>query len=210
MVGHRRLSDKLSGSSRRRSHVAQLCSLGGGASIMTYRNLIILGFALFILCSCKKSKEAQYDLWADKASEMAQYAVTNWSATNVVDSKTSNALSGLLGAVASVKSDVAKELMIRNAEAAQFLLQLRERNRLPGVSKDEHGQIYSEDFDLMVSNKIVVVEYPMERIFHLVKDGSTSTNNYVVLKESKDAEWKLQKAWEIDSNGQILQEWQIK
>lgn len=178
---------------------------------MTYRNLIILWLASLIVCSCKKSKEAEYDAWAEKATTVGQSALTNWATTNGVNLQTSNQISGMTDALAkSLKSDVAKEISIQTAEAGQFLLQLHEKNRLPGVSKDEHGQIDSEVVPVMVSNKLVVAAYPMERIFHIVKTDYTSTNNYIVLKESKDAEWKLQRAWETDSKGQTIQEWALQ
>jgi hypothetical protein len=110
----------------------------------------------------------------------------------------------------TLKSDITKELSIGNAQAGQFLLQLLKNNSLPGVSKDEHGELTTEIVPVVVSNKLVEISYPMERTLHLVKNGENSTNNYLLVKSAKDLEWKLQKAWLTDSNGQTVQEWPVK
>lgn len=168
--------------------------------------LVLLG-----VCSCKKSKEAEYDSFANKATATLQSGVTNWLLKGGTNMEMNSQVTGMVNAVSEgIKSEVSRELAIETAEAGQFLLRLHDNDRLPGVLKDEHGQIDSEVVPVMASNRLVGVAYPMERTFHIVKVGYTSTNNYVVVKDSKNAEWKLQRAWETDSKGETFQEWPVK
>ena len=99
---------------------------------------------------------------------------------------------------------------METAQAGQFLLQLHESDHLPGVSKDEHGQLTTDIVPVLVSNKLIDITYPMKRIFHLVINEETATNNYMLMKPAKDAEWKLEKAWQTDSQGRITEEWSVK
>jgi hypothetical protein len=173
----------------------------------TYSRLLLSIIVCAVFCSCKRSKEAQYDSWANKAVDM----VTNAFITNGWSLQTNSQGSEMVGAITeTVKSDMSKKIAINTAEAGQMLLQLRGNNHLPGVSKDEHGRLDSEIVPMMVSNKLVIVSYPVQRTFHLVKEGETSTNNYILVKQSKDSEWKLQKAWLTDSNGQLIKEWPVQ
>jgi hypothetical protein len=166
---------------------------------------------LLIFCSCKKSPDKEYSKWAGKADQVWRTTVTNWAITNGVSLQTNSQVLDFADKMTeALKSDVAKELAIGNAQAGQFLLKLLKNDQLPGVSKDEHGQLTTDQVPVVVSNKLVEISYPMERTLHLVKNGENFTNNYTVVKLAKDLEWTLQKAWLTDSNGQTIQEWPVK
>ena len=102
------------------------------------------------------------------------------------------------------------EVYVETGVAGLLLKQMHNEGRLPGDSKDLHGQLTAETVQLMVSNKVVVMTYPALRTFRVVYTGETSTNNYTLVKQSRDSSWKLQRAWETDSNGQIIKEWPVQ
>jgi hypothetical protein len=87
-----------------------------------------------------------------------------------------------------------------NVEAGKFLRDLHERGSLPGLSKDEHGELKAKVSDF--SQKVV---YPVSLTFQLKKDDGRSTY-YVVERPSEGSEWKLMKAWEADTVGKTLKE----
>ena len=176
------------------------------------KSIIIMGLALAVLCfcSCKNSIEAEYDAGADTITKTFRADATNWAAANGVNLQTNKQVSGVIDTIAkAIKSDTAKGMAINMVEAGEFSSQLYKSNRLPGVAKDEHGNMFCE-VPLAFSNKLLNASYPMELTFHFVKIGYTSTNNYIFVKDSKIAVWELQRAWETDSKGKIIQEWPVK
>lgn len=84
-----------------------------------------------------------------------------------------------------------------------FLIGLHQKSQLPGDTKDEHGKImcYLSPTDLKQT------VYPLSRTYQVVKTGESFTNNYIVLRLTKDSPWKLQRAWRIDSQGRVTEEW---
>ncbi len=94
--------------------------------------------------------------------------------------------------------------------AFETLKRLHGQSALPGDSMDMHGTITVEMPNFIVSNKVIEMTYPSFRTFHLVHMGETATNNYTLEKRSKDSEWKLQKAWQVDEKGKILQKWPVQ
>jgi hypothetical protein len=91
--------------------------------------------------------------------------------------------------------------------AGDFLRTLHEENRLAGDSKDDRGEIKTDTLPL---SDFKDVTYPFSRTFHVVKTGSSYTNNYTVVRKSKGSEWELQRAWRTDSNGQKIEEWPVR
>jgi len=175
-------------------------------SALRYAVVFGASLVLMVCCSCKKSKNEEISSAANNAAASVRYALTNG-----VDLETSTQrLAQADEAAMATKTAVTNEVFVETGEAGLVLKQLHELGRLPGDSKDEHGKLTSDDLQLVVSDKAVAMVYPATRTFHLVKVGETSTNNYTLMKQSKDAEWKLQKAWLTDSNGQIIQEWPVQ
>ena len=88
------------------------------------------------------------------------------------------------------------------AEAARdYLSQLRREGRLPGDTTNDHGIAY-------ISGRLSVPPYSLTMRFH--KEGQASTNNYTIMQIKKDSPWQLKRAWQTDSNDQIIQEWTVK
>jgi hypothetical protein len=109
------------------------------------------------------------------------------------------------------KDNRVREFFSTNAPAAEtvsagnYLMELQKQNRLPGVSNIEHGQIAAEEMTLSKSdlNKIT---YPIQRTFNIVKDGDRSRYHYRLVRSTKDAEWKLDRAWRTDSSGRVIED----
>jgi len=90
-----------------------------------------------------------------------------------------------------------------------YLHDLHEHNRIPGDTKDMHGTPAS--FDMIVQQPSGDVLYPFSWTFYVVLDGQAGfTNCYTVGRESKISEWKLERAWRVDTNGATIKEWQLK
>jgi hypothetical protein len=179
----------------------------------------MLCLGAIIICSCKKSENDEVALYA--TNDAAQFAyhirigMTNWMKTNAVYLQTNGNSMAIAKDMAetgpeSVRMAMTNEVFLETERAGLALQQIYEQERLPGVAENDQGNIGSDTLDLIVSNKLTTISYPALRKFHLVKDGETFTNYYILVKQTKAADWKLQKAWRSDSNGQIIQEWPVK
>jgi hypothetical protein len=171
-----------------------------------YLTVIIAIFALSLFCSCTKSDNDQYSAAASNAAASIRFDLTNGANLET----NGQLLSNIDRFTSAIKSDVSKELAVETAKAGQYLLQLHEEGHLPGILEDEHGQFACDIVPVIVSNKLVEITFPMVRTFRLVKNGESSTNNYILIKPTKNSEWILKKAWETDSNGQLVQEWPVQ
>jgi hypothetical protein len=55
------------------------------------------------------------------------------------------------------------------------------------------------------------VIYPFSWTFGVVLNGHAGfTNYYTVGRESKSSDWKLERAWRVDTKGVTIKEWQLK
>ena len=90
-------------------------------------------------------------------------------------------------------------------EAGEFLMGLRKQGRLPGLTKDDHGNISGE-----VPDDLNTVRYPFLRSFRITKRGDDSTYHYTVERESRTSTWQLRKAWRTGSAGTVLQEYPLQ
>jgi len=88
--------------------------------------------------------------------------------------------------------------------AGDYVLQLHQQGRLPGDTKDAHGKITC----YLTPSDLQEVSYPLSRTFRVVETGAT--NNYTVVRLAKDSSWQLQRAWQTDSEGHVIQEWPVK
>jgi hypothetical protein len=189
------------------------------------RRFLIVLIVPFLICSCKKSEEDQMSSVPQQMVEATKVSITNWARTNEMVIQTnaqvfSQMVTGLEVAAHTFGMGLTNEIILENGRAGQFMKLLHDQDKLPGVSKDEHGVMTSDTFSfyspsnnldvVIFSNIGTTITYPVSRTFHLVKYGDTSTNNYTLVKEAKDAEWKLVRGWETDSNGQIIHEWPIQ
>jgi len=174
--------------------------------IQFYLAITSLCFVSLISSSCKQSNKDELLSDADNAATTARYALTNG-----VDLETNSQRLFLADDVAkAVRMGLTNQVNLETLAAVSALKQLHEMGRLPNISKDEHGQVTSDLATLVDSNKVIEIVYPVSRTFHFLKDGESSTNNYILVKQAKDSEWKLQNAWLTDSNGQIIKEWPVQ
>lgn len=99
--------------------------------------------------------------------------------------------------------------VVRTAEEAgtilksgmEYLSQLRQEGRLPGVGTNEHGHAY-------INGRLN--SYPYSLTMQLTKEGETSVYHYAITKVSRNSTWQLKRAWQTDSNGHFIQELSIK
>jgi hypothetical protein len=176
----------------------------------TFTNILIAAFCAGMFCSCKKSDEVSSSD-SKNAAQAAKDSVAQWASTNQTYLQSNKDVAGAVRSFSNAfYMGITNEVSLEAARALLFVKQLHDKDRLPGISKDEHGEMKSDDFDMVISNKAAILLYPLRYTFHLVKTGDFSTNNYTLVKQTKDGEWKLRRAWETDSNGQIIQEWPVQ
>jgi hypothetical protein len=180
-------------------------------SALRYAVVFGVSLVLIAVCSCKKSDKDEMLTTANNAAKAIDVGLTNWAMTNGLNWQTNGKILVTAEKLAeAAKMSITNDVYVEIGAAGAFLKHLLNQGLLPGISKDEHGDATSDTLDLVISNKAVEITYPVKRTWHFVKDGETSTNNYTLVKQSKDDEWKLQKAWLTDSNGQMVQEWPVQ
>jgi hypothetical protein len=101
------------------------------------------------------------------------------------------------------------ELFTTVAKAEEFLLDLKHQGRLPGISKESHGDMTADLSFEDASNALERVRYPLSLIVNVVPSSDSLTNHYTVLKPSENSAWQLQRAWRTDSKGRVIMEWPI-
>ena len=77
---------------------------------------------------------------------------------------------------------------------------LREKDQLPGMSKNDRGTVYLEGNSSSGFESV---------IFGFRKSGDLSTCHYKASRVSKDSPWELQKAWRTDQKGQMIEEYPV-
>jgi hypothetical protein len=112
----------------------------------------------------------------------------------------------LIGAASLLVSCASYKARTEAESGGNFLFRLHQKGRLPGDAKDEHGKItcYLSPKDL---EQLI---YPLSWTYQVVKKGDSSTNNYTIVRLTKDSSWQLQRAWRTDSQGRVTEEWGIK
>jgi hypothetical protein len=90
-------------------------------------------------------------------------------------------------------------------EAGKVIEELIQKRELPGIEEGEHGKFL---FSIPRDNS--VGSWPMSRTFHGQKTGDPSVYHYIVTRASKDAPWKLQRAWHSAPDGSLLEEYAIE
>jgi len=90
-------------------------------------------------------------------------------------------------------------------EAAEFLENLGKNGRLPGFSKDEVSEISPGTSDWECLSEA----YPGSRTFTCTKKDDPSAYHYIVVRESNDVPWKLQRAWRTGPDGRVIEEYPL-
>jgi hypothetical protein len=84
--------------------------------------------------------------------------------------------------------------------AIKILMSLKEKGQMPGWSKNDEA-----------TTKIVTFHYhyPDSLTLDLLKKGDSSTYHYEFSRVSKTSPWKLQKAWQTDSNEHLVKDYPV-
>jgi hypothetical protein len=131
-------------------------------------------------------------------------SVTNTGETNLAPSEKT------LVAVVLTNAPIFQELLTEENGAAGFMDDLRKEDRLPGISKDEHGD---ETWDIPSTSDSwhsKKIKYPFLLTYQIVLHGDSLTNHYTVMQPSKNSAWLLQRAWRTDSQGRVIKEWPVE
>ena len=75
--------------------------------------------------------------------------------------------------------------------------ELREAGRLPGISREEHGHVETEEIPQSKS-----VEYPVTVVLHVAVAQDQSRLSYTFSKESSQSDWRLLHAWRTKQSGE--------
>jgi len=89
-------------------------------------------------------------------------------------------------------------------EAGKFLRDLHEQGRLPGLSKEDHGELKAK-----VSGFSETVHFPLSLTFQFTKNID-SVCNYTVERLSPGSDWRLVKAWQTGAAGKTVKEFPIQ
>jgi hypothetical protein len=81
--------------------------------------------------------------------------------------------------------------------ALNCLKTLKEKNQLPGWSKNDQGRISS-------------LIYPISNIFDARKNGESTIYHYKIVWDIKDKSWKLQAAWRTDQNDHTVETYSVR
>jgi hypothetical protein len=187
---------------------------------MKKSSFIALILIPLILCSCKKSDDDEISRKnlpeklssaGDMAVEAMKATLTNWVATNKENLGTNFQSPQDIQKISyAVKNGWTNEVALETAAAGAVFTRLLKQGEIPGILKGEHGECSSDQIDSVISNKEVIITYPTRLTFRVLKGGEINTNNYIFIKQSKNDEWKLEKAWQADSSGQTIKEWVVK
>jgi hypothetical protein len=84
--------------------------------------------------------------------------------------------------------------------SAEYLEGLKKKGQLPGLSKDDQGAVYFESYFNSGSKSAN---------FDFQKNDDLFIYHYTVGRASEDSPWKLQKAWQTDTNGHSVKEYSV-
>jgi RNA polymerase sigma factor (sigma-70 family) len=101
--------------------------------------------------------------------------------------------------------------------------ELRAQGRLPGVSKDERGDLMvgdartGADLDLKTLTMPTPVKYPWQITINFTKVdfksraeyNSRPKYHYTFVKPSENGSWRLQRAWHTDTDGSFIEEFPV-
>jgi hypothetical protein len=90
--------------------------------------------------------------------------------------------------------------------ALKFVVELKDKNELPGVKKNDQLNI-TGSMPVSPGQKAI---YPFLMTFHLTLTDDSFTNHYSVIRPAKDAQWQLEKAWRTDAQGHTIKKWLVR
>jgi len=104
---------------------------------------------------------------------------------------------------------LAEDLQLRDSaasatrEAGRFLADLHRQGKLPGLSKDDHGELKAE-----VSDFSKTVHFPLLLSFRFLKSDA-SVYHYTAERLSTSSDWRLVRAWQTDAADKLVGEFPL-
>jgi hypothetical protein len=95
------------------------------------------------------------------------------------------------------------------AEAGAYLMELAKAGKLPGFALGEHGTMHAGILDANANTPSGSEPYPLSRGIQFQKDGDTSGYFYIVVRESQGSPLRLQKAWRMDAEGHVVENYSV-
>ena len=173
-------------------------------------------FALVLICGCSKSPRnssaTQQPITFEPLENVAAFTKTNLprmelAMTNALPPQLTPKVTNLVNWVqTNVISSLTNSAAHEGYAALKFLVELKDKNELPGVSKDDQMDITGS----MPVSPSSAATYPFSMIFHLVLAGDSSTNHYGVVRMTANGAWQIERAWRTDSQGRVVNEWPVK
>ena len=82
-------------------------------------------------------------------------------------------------------------------EALRHFGELRQSGKLPGLANNEHGNVETEA--IPESQHMI---YPVTVALHVTSKAQGSRYGYTLTQDSEAAQWRLTKAWRVQTDGQ--------
>ena len=92
-------------------------------------------------------------------------------------------------------------------DAGEFLIELAKAGKLPGFASGEHGAMQAANG--LAPPGPAPENYPIARLVHFSKDGDTSDYFYIVVRETSNDTWRIQKACRMNPKGQVLDNYPV-
>ncbi|HEX5399964.1 MAG TPA: hypothetical protein VFY06_13045 [Verrucomicrobiae bacterium] len=92
-------------------------------------------------------------------------------------------------------------------EVERLFSLLKRNGQLPGISKDAVG--VASLWMPGMENMDAQIAYPFSPTISVTQTGDASRYHYTFVKASKDAPWKLRKAWRTDAKNRTVEEYPI-
>jgi len=89
-------------------------------------------------------------------------------------------------------------------DAGKFLRGLHEQGKLPGLSRDDHGELKGK-----VSDFSQKVQFPLSLTFEFTKTNGP-VYHYTVEQLNSGSDWRLTKAWQTDAAGKTMTEFPLQ
>jgi hypothetical protein len=84
-------------------------------------------------------------------------------------------------------------------EAINQFYTLKASGKLPGLSKDEHGNVQTEA--IPTSGPIT---YPVSVVLHVTTASNHADYGYIFTKAGQSSEWRLTRAWQQQVDGKSV------
>jgi hypothetical protein len=98
-------------------------------------------------------------------------------------------------------------------EALKFLKKLSKKGPLPGFAKGERAVFLQGERgggSFVQPKEKDPDAYPVSRTLYCFKDQTNLEFDYLVVRETAESHWKIQKAWQCGDDGKVVREFPVK